>query len=68
MDPDEKFENYDMWMSNEIPIMVATSESFGLGIVKPEVKFVIHTSAPSNLRAYYQVYNLNFITIFIIES
>ena len=50
-----RFENYEDWMSNKAPVMVATTESFGLGIVKIHVRFVIHTNVPKNLRAYYQV-------------
>lgn len=71
MDSRQRFENYDSWISDKVPVMVATSESFGLGIVKPRVKFVIHTSAPRNVRAYYQVLSsttfsfLLFLTFFI---
>lgn len=57
---EQRFENYDNWMSNAVPVMVATTESFGLGIFKDDVKFVIHVGAPKNLRAYYQVSFIEF--------
>lgn len=60
MDFNARFENYDDWMADKIPIIVATTESFGLGIVKRYVKFVIHVSVPKNLRAYYQVRKYKF--------
>lgn len=52
---EERFENYNDWMADNVPVMVATTESFGLGIIKQHVKFVVHVSVPKNLRAYYQV-------------
>lgn len=55
LDIDTRFENYDDWSSDKYPIIVATAESFGLGIVKSCVKFVLHVNVPKNLRAYYQV-------------
>lgn len=54
LDFTERFKNYDDFMADKYPIIVATSESFGLGIVKKFVKFVIHINLPKHLRAYYQ--------------
>jgi superfamily II DNA helicase RecQ len=51
----DRFNDYDDWMSDKIPIMVATTESFGLGIVKRFVKFVVHVGMPKDLRGFYQV-------------
>lgn len=47
--------NYEAWSHQDVAIMVATTESFGLGIVNQCVKFVIHADLPKNLRSYYQV-------------
>lgn len=60
-----RFENYEDWMSDKVPVIVATTESFGLGIVKKRVKFVIHTTVPKNLRAYYQVLEYKIINYLV---
>ena len=45
--------NQDMFMSGEKRVMVATN-AFGMGIDKPDTRFVIHLQLPANLEAYYQ--------------
>lgn len=49
----EREDKQNSWMQNEKRVMVATN-AFGMGIDKPDVRFVFHYDAPDNLESYFQ--------------
>lgn len=53
MENDMRRRNQELWMSDEVPVLVGTL-AFGLGINKASVRAVIHLALPKSVEQYYQ--------------
>jgi ATP-dependent DNA helicase RecQ len=53
LENNERQKMLQSWLKEDIKIMVATN-AFGMGIDKPNVRFVLHYELPQSLEAYFQ--------------
>jgi hypothetical protein len=53
MPPEKKTQVQQDWLDGKLKVIVATI-AFALGINKPNVRYVVHTSMPNSIEGYYQ--------------
>jgi ATP-dependent DNA helicase RecQ len=53
MDPEERSETQELFLDDQIHIVVAT-KAFGMGIDKQDIRYVVHYDVPGDLESYLQ--------------
>src|SRR6202008_2271040 len=53
MEAADRTRHQDVFLQEDATVMVATV-AFGMGIDKPDVRFVCHANLPNNIESYYQ--------------
>lgn len=53
LDPEVRKKHQDLFMQGKAAVIVATI-AFGMGIDKPDIRFVLHGDLPKNMESYYQ--------------